>query len=147
MCWGLWVFLKAECMFIYPFCSSLVLGVGIGVVDIGYEKRLAHHLGARGAPSILGLINGRVTSFHNAVSQENLRHFMESLLPHKLVEKVRWKTCTLERKHKYVTCMTLEMLVWDIQSVLCWLRYHGSYYKCNIVIRLDMLLEIVKYQT
>ncbi|KAF4093663.1 hypothetical protein AMELA_G00004430 [Ameiurus melas] len=82
-----------SCIHIEPVWKEAVqdlepLGVGIGVVDIGYEKRLANHLGARGAPSILGLINGRVTSFHNAVSQENLRHFMESLLPHKLVEKV-----------------------------------------------------------
>ncbi|XP_046731595.1 dnaJ homolog subfamily C member 16 isoform X2 [Silurus meridionalis] len=82
-----------NCIHIEPVWKETVqdmepLGVGIGVVDIGYEKRLANHLGARGAPSILALINGRVTFFHNAVSRENLRHFVESLLPQKLVEKV-----------------------------------------------------------
>lgn len=86
-------------MFSYTFYSSLVVGVGIGVVDVGYEKRLANHLGARGAPSILVLINGRVTFFHNAVVRENLRQFVESLLPHKLIEKVRWKTRMTERMH------------------------------------------------
>ena len=68
---------------------SLFLGVGIGVVDIGYEKRLANHLGAHRTPSILGLINGKVTFFHYAISREYLRQFVESLLPQRLVEKVR----------------------------------------------------------
>lgn len=88
-------------MFIFSFHASLDLGVGIGVVDIGYEKRLANHLGVRGAPSILGLINGRMTFFHSAVARENLRHFVESLLPHNLVEKVRWKTCMPVLKRVY----------------------------------------------
>lgn len=82
----------------------MVLGVGIGIVDIGYEKRLANHLGARGAPSILVLINGRVTFFHNAVARDSLRQFVESLLPLKLVDKVRLdtrldETCVLEHQH------------------------------------------------
>lgn len=66
----------------------LFSGVGIGVVHAGYERRLAHHLGAHSTPSILGLINGRITFFHNAVVRENLRQFIESLLPGNLVEKV-----------------------------------------------------------
>ncbi|XP_027032231.2 dnaJ homolog subfamily C member 16 isoform X2 [Tachysurus fulvidraco] len=82
-----------SCIHIEPVWKETIqelepLGVGIGVVDVGYEKRLANHLGARGAPSILVLINGRVTFFHNAVVRENLRQFVESLLPHKLIEKV-----------------------------------------------------------
>ncbi|KAM9444227.1 dnaJ homolog subfamily C member 16 [Clarias gariepinus] len=82
-----------SCIHLEPFWKETIqdlepLGVGIGVVDIGYEKRLANHLGARSAPSILALINGRVTLFHNSVSRENLRHFVESLLPNNLVEKV-----------------------------------------------------------
>ena len=63
-------------------------GVGIGVVHAGYERRLAHHLGAHSTPSILGIINGKISFFHNAVVRENLRHFVESLLPGNLVEKV-----------------------------------------------------------
>lgn len=63
-------------------------GVGIGVVHAGYERRLAHHLGAHSTPSILGIINGKISFFHNAVVRENLRQFVESLLPGNLVEKV-----------------------------------------------------------
>ncbi|KAK2105988.1 DnaJ sub C member 16 [Saguinus oedipus] len=65
-----------------------VLSVGIGVVHAGYERRLAHHLGAHSTPSILGIINGKISFFHNAVVRENLRQFVESLLPGNLVEKV-----------------------------------------------------------
>ncbi|KAG7477675.1 hypothetical protein MATL_G00072190 [Megalops atlanticus] len=64
------------------------LGVGIGVVDIGEERRLANQLGAHRTPSILGLINGKVTFFHYAVVKEHLRQFVEDLLPQRLVEKV-----------------------------------------------------------
>ncbi|MGH0167985.1 UNVERIFIED_CONTAM: hypothetical protein FKN15_060164 [Acipenser sinensis] len=64
-------------------------GMGIGVVDVGYERRLANHLGAHRTPSILGLINGKVTFFHYAVVREHLRQFVENLLPARLVEKAR----------------------------------------------------------
>ncbi|KAI4827299.1 hypothetical protein KUCAC02_030704 [Chaenocephalus aceratus] len=64
------------------------LGVGIGIVDLGYERRLANQLGAHRAPSIIGLVNGRVTFFHQAVIREHLRQFIDDLLPHKLVEKI-----------------------------------------------------------
>lgn len=70
-------------------------GVGIGIVDLGSERRLASHLGAHRAPSIIGLLNGRVTFFHQAVVREYLRQFIEDLLPAKLVEKVNatdWNT-------------------------------------------------------
>lgn len=63
-------------------------GVGIGVVDVGYERRLANHLGAHRTPSILGIINGKVTFFHYAVAKEHLRQFVEGLLPLRLVEQV-----------------------------------------------------------
>lgn len=63
-------------------------GVGIGVVDVGYERRLANHLGAHRTPSILGVINGKVTFFHYAVAKEHLRQFVEDLLPQRLVEWV-----------------------------------------------------------
>ncbi|XP_017568062.1 dnaJ homolog subfamily C member 16 isoform X1 [Pygocentrus nattereri] len=81
------------CIHIEPIWKETVqeleaVGVGIGVVDIGYEKRLANHLGAHRTPSILGLINGKVTFFHYAISREHLRQFVESLLPQRLVEKV-----------------------------------------------------------
>eukprot|EP00069_Balaena_mysticetus_P016935 bmy_09924T0 len=62
--------------------------VGIGVVHAGYERRLAHHLGAHSTPAILGIINGKISFFHNAVVRENLRQFVESLLPGNLVEKL-----------------------------------------------------------
>ncbi|XP_064027843.1 dnaJ homolog subfamily C member 16 isoform X1 [Pogoniulus pusillus] len=82
-----------SCIHIEPVWKEVAqeleaLGVGIGVVHAGYERRLAHHLGAHSTPSILGLINGRVTFFHSAVLRENLRHFVESLLPGSLVEKI-----------------------------------------------------------
>uniref|UniRef100_A0A3Q3W587 DnaJ homolog subfamily C member 16 n=1 Tax=Mola mola TaxID=94237 RepID=A0A3Q3W587_MOLML len=81
------------CIHIEPVWKEAVqelepLGVGIGIVDLGYERRLASQLGAHRAPSIIGLVNGRVTFFHQAVVREHLRQFIEDLLPHKLVEKV-----------------------------------------------------------
>ncbi|XP_028736503.1 dnaJ homolog subfamily C member 16 [Peromyscus leucopus] len=82
-----------SCVHIEPVWKEVVqelegLGVGIGVVHAGYERRLAHHLGAHSTPSILGIINGKISFFHNAVVHENLRQFVESLLPGNLVEKV-----------------------------------------------------------
>lgn len=76
-----------------PLCTiaiyfTITQGVGIGIVDLGYERRLANQLGAHRAPSIIGLVNGRVTFFHQAVVREHLRQFIEDLLPNKLVEKV-----------------------------------------------------------
>ncbi|KAK2862339.1 hypothetical protein Q5P01_001872 [Channa striata] len=81
------------CIHIEPVWKETVqqlepLGVGIGIVDLGYERRLANQLGAHRAPSIIGLVNGRVTFFHQAVVQEHLRQFVEDLLPRKLVEKI-----------------------------------------------------------
>lgn len=70
--------------------------MGIGIVDMGYERRLANQLGAHRAPSIIGLVNGRVTFFHQAVVQEHLRQFIEDLLPHKLVEKVTALSLSVE---------------------------------------------------
>lgn len=73
------------------FCHcSISSGVGIGVVDVGYERRLANHLGAHRTPSILGIVNGRVTFFHYAVAKEHLRQFVEDLLPLRLVEQVHY---------------------------------------------------------
>uniref|UniRef100_A0A673TTX8 DnaJ homolog subfamily C member 16 n=1 Tax=Suricata suricatta TaxID=37032 RepID=A0A673TTX8_SURSU len=82
-----------SCIHIEPVWKEVVqeleaLGVGIGVVHAGYERRLARHLGAHSTPSILGVLNGKVSFFHNAVVRENLRQFVESLLPGNLVEKV-----------------------------------------------------------
>ncbi|KAM5246843.1 dnaJ homolog subfamily C member 16 [Ctenodactylus gundi] len=82
-----------SCIHIEPVWKEVVqelegLGVGIGVVHAGYERRLAHHLGAHSTPSILGIINGKISFFHNAVVRENLRQFVENLLPGNMVEKV-----------------------------------------------------------
>ncbi|OPJ86220.1 dnaJ-like protein subfamily C member 16 [Patagioenas fasciata monilis] len=82
-----------NCIHIEPVWKEVAqeleaLGVGIGVVHAGYERRLAHHLGAHSTPSILGLINGKITFFHNAVVRENLWQFVENLLPGNLVEKI-----------------------------------------------------------
>ncbi|XP_013857241.1 dnaJ homolog subfamily C member 16 [Austrofundulus limnaeus] len=82
-----------SCIHIEPVWKEVVqemesLGVGIGVVDVGYERRLANHLGAHRTPSILGVINGKVTFFHFAVAKEHLRQFVEDLLPQRLVERV-----------------------------------------------------------
>uniref|UniRef100_A0A667X0Z3 DnaJ homolog subfamily C member 16 n=1 Tax=Myripristis murdjan TaxID=586833 RepID=A0A667X0Z3_9TELE len=81
------------CIHIEPVWRETVqelepLGVGIGIVDLGYERRLASQLGAHRAPSIIGLVNGRVTFFHQAVVREHLRQFVEDLLPQRLVEKI-----------------------------------------------------------
>ncbi|XP_071377931.1 dnaJ homolog subfamily C member 16 isoform X1 [Centroberyx affinis] len=82
-----------SCIHIEPVWKEVVqemetLGVGIGVVDVGYERRLANHLGAHRTPSILGVLNGKVTFFHYAVAKEHLRQFVEDLLPQRLVERV-----------------------------------------------------------
>ncbi|TNM86500.1 hypothetical protein fugu_006730 [Takifugu bimaculatus] len=82
-----------SCIHIEPVWKEVVqemesLGVGIGVVDVGYERRLANHLGAHRTPSILGIVNGRVTFFHYAVAKEHLRQFVEDLLPLRLVEQI-----------------------------------------------------------
>lgn len=66
----------------------LFLGIGIGVVDVGYERRLSNHLGAHQTPSILGVVNGKVSFFHYAVVKGHLMQFVEDLLPQRLVEKV-----------------------------------------------------------
>nr|XP_057911325.1 dnaJ homolog subfamily C member 16 [Doryrhamphus excisus] len=81
------------CIHIEPVWKEIVqdlepLGVGIGIVDLGYERRLANQLGAHRAPSIIGLVNGRVTFFHQSIVREYLRQFIEDLLPQKLVEKI-----------------------------------------------------------
>ncbi|KAM4613867.1 dnaJ homolog subfamily C member 16 isoform 2-T2 [Polymixia lowei] len=81
------------CIHIEPVWRETVqelepLGVGIGIVDLGDERRLANQLGAHRAPSIIGLVNGRVTFFHQAVAREHLRQFIEDLLPQRLVEKI-----------------------------------------------------------
>nr|XP_020448655.1 dnaJ homolog subfamily C member 16-like isoform X2 [Monopterus albus] len=81
------------CIHIEPVWKETVqqlepLGVGIGIVDLGYERRLATQLGAHRAPSIIGLVNGKVTFFHQAVVREHLQQFIEDLLPHRLVEKI-----------------------------------------------------------
>ncbi|XP_060793599.1 dnaJ homolog subfamily C member 16 isoform X2 [Neoarius graeffei] len=65
-----------------------LLGVGIGVVDVGYERRLANHLGAHRTPSILGVVNGKVTFFNYALAKEHIMQFVEDLLPQRLVEKL-----------------------------------------------------------
>lgn len=72
-------------------------GVGIGIVDIGYERRLANQLGVHHTPSILGVVNGRVTVFHYSVVREHLRQFVEDLLPQRLVEKVGLLLSILQR--------------------------------------------------
>lgn len=82
-----------SCIHIEPVWKDVVqemeaLGVGVGVVDVGYERRLANHLGAHRTPSILGLVNGRVSFFHYAVAKEHLLQFVEDLLPQRLVERV-----------------------------------------------------------
>ncbi|KAM9800291.1 dnaJ homolog subfamily C member 16-like [Syngnathus typhle] len=81
------------CIHIEPVWKETVeelepLGVGIGIVDLGYERRLANQLGAHRAPSIIGLLNGRVTFFHQTIRREHLRQFIEDLLPQNLVEKI-----------------------------------------------------------
>ncbi|XP_062329892.1 dnaJ homolog subfamily C member 16-like isoform X2 [Osmerus eperlanus] len=81
------------CVHIEPVWKETVneleaLGIGIGIVDLGYERRLASQLGAHRAPSVLGLLNGRVTFFHQAVVRENLRQFIHDLLPPRQVEKI-----------------------------------------------------------
>ncbi|XP_055723923.1 dnaJ homolog subfamily C member 16-like [Salvelinus fontinalis] len=81
------------CVHIEPVWRETVqelepLGVGIGIVDIGYERHLANQLGVHRTPSILGVVNGRVTVFHYSVVREHLRQFVEDLLPQRLVEKV-----------------------------------------------------------
>ncbi|XP_005918599.1 dnaJ homolog subfamily C member 16 [Haplochromis burtoni] len=81
------------CIHIEPVWKETVqelepLGIGIGIVDLGFDRALAKQLGAYRAPSIIGVVNGRVTFFHQAVVREFLRQFVEDLLPQKLVMKI-----------------------------------------------------------
>uniref|UniRef100_A0A3P8P319 DnaJ homolog subfamily C member 16 n=1 Tax=Astatotilapia calliptera TaxID=8154 RepID=A0A3P8P319_ASTCA len=81
------------CIHIEPVWKETVqelepLGVGIGIVDLGFDRALAKQLGAYRAPSIIGVVNGKVTFFHQAVVREFLRQFVEDLLPQKLVMKL-----------------------------------------------------------
>ncbi|KAM8867651.1 dnaJ homolog subfamily C member 16-like [Synchiropus picturatus] len=81
------------CVHIEPVWKETVqelepLGIGIGIVDLGFERRLASQLGVHRAPTIIGLVNGRATFFHQAVVREHLRQFVEDLLPQKQVEKI-----------------------------------------------------------
>ncbi|XP_057701798.1 dnaJ homolog subfamily C member 16-like isoform X2 [Corythoichthys intestinalis] len=81
------------CIRVEPVWKEIVqelepLGVGIGIVDLGYELRLANQLGAHSAPSIIGLLNGRVTFFRQAIVRQHLRQFVDDLLPPNLVEKI-----------------------------------------------------------
>uniref|UniRef100_A0AAX7W471 DnaJ homolog subfamily C member 16 n=1 Tax=Astatotilapia calliptera TaxID=8154 RepID=A0AAX7W471_ASTCA len=81
------------CIHIEPVWKETVqelepLGVGIGIVDLGFDRALAKQLGAYRAPSIIGVVNGKVTFFHQAVVREFLRQFVEDLLPQKLVMKI-----------------------------------------------------------
>lgn len=88
---------KVDCKVGRVFADNPVFaGVGVGVVDVGYERRLANHLGAHRTPSILGVLNGKVTFFHYAVAKEHLRQFVEDLLPQRLVEWVN--ICLLCKK-------------------------------------------------
>lgn len=80
-------------MVIFHPLPPLCVGVGIGVVDVGYERRLANHLGAHRTPSILAVINGKVTFFNYALAKEHLMQFVEDLLPQRLVEKVSSGLC------------------------------------------------------
>lgn len=76
------------------------------MVDVGYERRLANHLGAHRTPSILGVVNGKVTFFNYALAKEHLMQFVEDLLPQRLVEKVR--QCRAPLSHSL--CFALDLL-------------------------------------
>ncbi|XP_072334373.1 dnaJ homolog subfamily C member 16 isoform X2 [Scyliorhinus torazame] len=82
-----------SCIHIEPIWKEMVqefepLGLGIGVIDSGYERRLLAHLGVYQHPAIVGVINGRVTFFKNTVIREHLRQFVENLLPSNPLEQV-----------------------------------------------------------
>ncbi|XP_041062320.1 dnaJ homolog subfamily C member 16 isoform X2 [Carcharodon carcharias] len=82
-----------SCVHIEPIWKEMVqefepLGLGIGVIDSGYERRLLTHLGVYQHPAIVGVINGRVTFFKTTVVRENLRQFVENLLPSNLLQQV-----------------------------------------------------------
>ncbi|XP_048470962.1 dnaJ homolog subfamily C member 16 isoform X2 [Rhincodon typus] len=82
-----------NCVQIEPIWKEMVqefepLGLGIGVIDSGYERRLLNHIGVYQHPAIVGVINGRVTFFKTTVVRENLRQFVDNLLPSKLLEQV-----------------------------------------------------------
>ncbi|XP_072101309.1 dnaJ homolog subfamily C member 16 isoform X1 [Mobula birostris] len=82
-----------SCIHIEPIWKEVVqelepLGVGIGVIDSGYERQLLNQIGVYQHPTIVGVINGRVSFFKNAVVQENLRQFVENLLSNKLLDLI-----------------------------------------------------------
>lgn len=82
-----------SCIHIEPIWKEVVqelepLGVGIGVIDSGYERHLLNHLRVYQHPTIVGVVNGRVSFFKNVVVRDNLRQFVENLLPSKLLDQV-----------------------------------------------------------
>ena len=95
-------------------------GVGIGIVDMGYERRLASQLGAHRTPSILGVVNGRFTFFHQAVVRENLRQFIEDLLPQRMVEKVCPNITQWPASRALSAAFTMQCNVMCIQNGMDW---------------------------
>ncbi|XP_069774952.1 dnaJ homolog subfamily C member 16 isoform X1 [Narcine bancroftii] len=85
-----------SCIHIEPIWKEVVqelepLGVGIGVIDSGYERHLLNHLGVYQHPAIVGVISGRVSFFKSAVIHDNLRQFVENLLSSKLLDQITAK--------------------------------------------------------
>ncbi|XP_008571073.1 PREDICTED: dnaJ homolog subfamily C member 16 [Galeopterus variegatus] len=65
-----------SCIHIEPVWKEVVqelegLGVGIGVVHAGYERRLAHHLGAHSTPSILHVLDLFISSLEYSTVGKN----------------------------------------------------------------------------
>ena len=64
------------------------VGVGIGIINVNRSPRLVDTLGAGRVPTIIGVINGRVTFYSDMATVQGLKDFVMGLFPRGLIEKV-----------------------------------------------------------
>lgn len=68
--------------------SSAVVGIGIGTVHAAMNPAMVSELRLTNVPSIVGIINGRLSFFKGDVSMHHLRDFVRNLFPSNTVTQV-----------------------------------------------------------
>lgn len=64
------------------------VGFGAGHSDASWNRELTRILGVNTVPSIVGIVNGRIHHFRGEYTIKNMREFVRSLLPARLVTEV-----------------------------------------------------------
>ena len=91
---------------------------------------VTHHCRVRSVPAVVGVVSERVTAFHGEVTLEQLKGFVESLLPGSIVVEVRqYALCTC-------TCTYMVYLVVTYVSVYMYvhLAYLHNVYTCTCTV-------------